>query len=246
MTNKTPKLTNLMMLMLVALNLYAIGTDMAQAAAGLNYTNLSRDTPVSINSSVVTEDGKKIWRVRQIPDETDPTKYYDENPGNAGHWAIATRGTNYNRVYTLTVSGQADEVRIGVYDPLDLEHSWNWNPTYDTPSFLRSEYGYHKVNVTAEIGSIGTKRYPVFDGIIWSRFVPARTVTGGFQRVNHIGNIYAIRSGVMSTQGTTGLGVQEVTLDGIYIGQRNLDSYFQQSGGFLTPSSTWTQNAPGT
>ena len=246
MTNKTPKLTNLMMLMLVALNLYAIGTDMAQAAAGLNYTNLSRDTPVSINSSVVTEDGKKIWRVRQIPDESDPTKYYDENPGNAGHWAIATRGTNYNRVYTLTVSGQADEVRIGVYDPLDLEHSWNWNPTYDTPSFLRSEYGYHKVNVTAEIGSIGTKRYPVFDGIIWSRFVPARTVTGGFQRVNHIGNIYAIRSEVMSTQGTTGLGVQEVTLDGIYIGQRNLDSYFQQSGGFLTPSSTWTQNAPGT
>lgn len=245
MTNKTPKLTSLMALMLTAL-IFLPGRPEQARAGGLIYGALPGDTQVDI-SSKAGPDG--VWRIDQILDSSDASnsKYYDANPTGAGHWGIATRNaSDSTNLYTLTVTGKVDSVLVGVYDPLDLEHSWNWESSYDTSAFLHSERLSHKVNVTAEIGSIGSPRYPVYDGFRWSRQSPRNTSAAGYQYATNVGNIYAIRSGVMSTQGTTGRGLQEITLNAIYLGENNLDPYFRKEGGFLTPSATWTRNSSGT
>ena len=241
MTNKTPKLTSLMMLMLTALIFFPWRSEQARAS-GLSYGALSGNTSEDI-SSKAGPDG--VWRIDQILDSSDAgnPKYYDANPKGSSHWGIATRDSDDKKNhYTLTITGKVDTVLVGVYDPLDLEHSWNWETSYDTSAFLHSERLNHKVNVTAEIGSIGSPRYPVYDGFRWSRQSPKNTSPVGYQYATNVGNIYAIRSGVMSTQGTTGRGLQEITLNAIYLGENNLDPYFRQTGGFLTPAATSTGN----
>lgn len=222
MTNKTPKLTSLMMLMLTALIFFPWRSEQARAS-GLSYGALSGNTSEDI-SSKAGPDG--VWRIDQILDSSDAgnPKYYDANPKGSSHWGIATRDSDDKKNhYTLTITGKVDTVLVGVYDPLDLEHSWNWETSYDTSAFLHSERLNHKVNVTAEIGSIGSPRYPVYDGFRWSRQSPKNTSPVGYQYATNVGNIYAIRSGVMSTQGTTGRGLQEITLNAIYLGENNLD-----------------------
>ena len=239
MKNSTPKLSPLALLILVSVGSLYGWSEYAQGA-GLSYRALSGNTTVDITSKA---DADGVWRIDQILDDSDPNnpKYYDANPTGAAHWGIATRNaSDTSGLYTLTITGKIDTVLVGVYDPHDLEHSWNWETSYDTSAFVHAERLTHKINVSAQIGSIGSPRYPVYDGIRWSRQAPSRTVSPGYQLVSNVGDIYAIRSGVLSTQGTTGLGLQEVTVNGIYLGQKNLDPYFQDAGGYLTPAATST------